>query len=161
MTNDYFNKTEVIKKITPIIEKAVEDSNVSLLELNFVKESGKWYLRIFVYDTQKPVTHKECGDIARKLNDYLDEIIPVPYYMEISSPGLDRKLKSEKEYEIFKGKRIKIKIKKTSEEPAQVFWGEILDYREDEGLTIKKEKDNSTLKIKKENITYVKLEPKI
>ena len=48
---------------------------------------------------------------SKILNDFLDELIPVKYYLEVSSPGLERKFKSDKEFIIFKGRRISIKCK--------------------------------------------------
>ena len=105
------NKPEIIEKVTPVIEKASEDSGLILLETDLVKESGKWVLRIFIYNPEKPITHQDCENITRKIDSYLEEIITIPFSIEVSSPGLERKLKSYREYEIFRGKRVKIKLK--------------------------------------------------
>ena len=159
MTKDNINKSKIIEKIMPIIENAVEDSEFSLVELNFVKESGNWYLKIFIYNPQKPITLEDCEIVTKKIAPYLDEIISVPYRLEVSSPGTERKLKSKKEYEIFKGKKVKIKLKKTAEKESQIILAKIRNYTEEEGLILELPEKKEFLKIKKREITYVKLEP--
>ncbi len=159
MTKEDVNKTEILKKITPVIEKTVEDSGLLTVESGFLKQAGKWIVKIFIYDPQKPVTHEECENITKKIDPYLDEIIPVPYCLEVSSPGTERKLKSEREYEIFKGKRVKVKLKKTEEREAKTFPAKIRNYKEAEGLTLELPGEAGEIKIKKEDISSVKLEP--
>ena len=96
--------------------------------------------------------------MTRSLSDFLDELIPVKYYLEVSSPGLERKFKSEKEFLIFKGRRISIKLKQPLEgEEEKVFKGEILDYDENEGLKFFRFDDGQELQIPKENIQSAKL----
>ncbi len=134
------NKAAINELIKPVIEKTVDESWLILVEANFTKEAGKWVLKIFIYNPKKPITHEDCERITRKLPDVLDELIPVPYNLEVSSPGLDRKLKSEKEYEIFKGKKAKVKMKN-----GDVFITEITDELKE--------------KYKSNEIKYTKLEP--
>jgi len=134
------NKHEINERILPVIEKLVNESWLKLVEADLTKETGKWVLKIFIYNPKKPVTHEDCEYVTRKLSDLLDELIPFPYNLEVSSPGLDRKLKSEKEYDIFKGQKAKVKMK-----DGEVFITEI----------------NEDLKEKYKNneIKYTKLEP--
>jgi len=124
----------------PVVDKIVKDSGLILVEEDFVKEAGKWTLKIFIYNPEKPITHENCENVTRKLSEHLDEIITVPYYLEVSSPGIDRKLKSEREYHIFKGKRAKIKLK-----TGKIYISEINDE------VIKKYINNE--------ISYTKLDP--
>jgi len=158
LIKDTINKSEIIQKITPIIEKVVEDSELSLVEINFCQESGNWRLKIFIYNPKKAITLEDCEIVTKKIAPLLDEIIPVHYRLEVSSPGTERKLKAEKEYEIFKGKRVKIKLKKTPEKEALIISAKITDYTEDDGLILELPEKNEVLKIKKQEITYVKLE---
>jgi len=157
---DNINKTEIINKVTPMIEKAAEESGLHLLEVDFVNEFGKWHLQVFIYNPKEPVTHEDCGKITTKLDEYLDLIIPVPFYLEVSSPGTERKLKSPKEYEIFKGNRVKIKLKQPINENIKTFIGTIVDYNKEIGLKIKLEETNNILEIDEKNISQIKLEPK-
>ena len=93
-----FNKKQVIEKIMPVIENTAMRHNLIPLEVSFEKENGHWFLRIFIYSTDHPVNHNDCEHMTRGLGDLLDELIPFKYYLEVSSPGLERRLKSPKEY---------------------------------------------------------------
>ena len=159
MQKNDVNKPETIKNIMPLIEQAAEESGLLLLEVNFVQESGKWHLKIFLYNPEAPVTHENCQTVTKKISEQLNEIIPIHFYLEVSSPGSDRKLKSEKEYEIFKEKRVKIKVKKNVEKEQKIFLAIIKDYTEENGLEIAIIGEEGTLKLKQKDISYVKLEP--
>ncbi|MEI8389752.1 MAG: ribosome maturation factor RimP [bacterium] len=160
MQKDKINKTEVIKKVTPVIEKAAEESDLILLEVDFVEEFGKWHLQVFIYNPKGATTHHDCEKITALLAEHLDLLIPIPYYLEVSSPGTERKLKSSKEYEIFQDNRVKIKLKQPINENIKVFVGTIVDYNEKNGLKIKTEETNQIIEIEENNISQIKLEPK-
>ena len=88
----------------------------------------------------------------------MDELIPVKYYLEVSSPGLERKFKSDKEFVIFKGRRVSIKLKTPLEgETERIFKGEIIDWDDNEGLTFLRFEDGEQLQIPKSNIQSAKL----
>ena len=92
------NRFEVLEKITPLIENTAMRFNLIPIEIEFVKENHKWFLRIYLYSYEKDITLDDCENVTRSLNDFLDELIPVKYYLEVSSPGLERKFKSNKEF---------------------------------------------------------------
>ena len=147
------NRHEVLEKITPLIENTAMRYGYIPIEIEFVKENHRWFLRIYLYSAEKDVTLDDCEKVTRSLSDFLDELIPVKYYLEVSSPGLERKFKSEKEFLIFKGRRISIKLKQPSEgEEEKVFKGEIIDYDENEGLKFFRFDEGQDLQIPKENI---------
>lgn len=152
------NRLEVLEAITPLIENTAMRFNLVPIEIDFSKENHRWFLRIFLYSHKRPITLDDCENVTRSLNDFLDEIIPVKYYLEVSSPGLERKFKSDKEFEIFKNKRISIKLKTPLEgETERIFKGEILDWSDTEGLTFFRFDDGQELHIPKSNIQSAKL----
>src|SRR5574344_1644633 len=131
------NRHEIIEKITPLIENTAMRYDLIPIEIDFAKENHRWFLRIYFYSRSRAITLDDCENITRSLNDFLDEIIPVKYYLEVSSPGLERKFKSDKEFGIFKG--------------------EILDWSDTEGLTFFRFDDAKELLIPKSNIQSAKL----
>ncbi len=159
MTKEKINTAEINQKILPLIEKTVKEHGLVTVEVNFINESGKWHLKIFIYKSGAPVTHEDCEKIVKSLNEPLDEIIPIPYILEVSSPGTERKLKSENEYEIFKGERVKIKLKKSEEHEAGTFIAKIKDYSKEKGLTLELAEEKGELTVKNKNISSIKLEP--
>lgn len=152
------NRHEILEKITPLIENTAMRFGYIPIEIEFAKENHRWYLRIFLYSKEKDVTLDDCENVTRSLSDFLDELIPIKYYLEVSSPGLERKFKSDKEFVIFKGRRISIKLKEPIEgESEKIFKGEILDFDENEGLKFFRFDDGQELLIPRTNIQSAKL----
>lgn len=152
------NRHEVLEKITPLIENTAMRFGYIPIEIEFVKENHRWFLRIFLYSKEKDVTLDDCEKVTRSLSDFLDELIPVKYNLEVSSPGLERKFKSDKEFVIFKGRRVSIKLKNPLEgETEKIFKGEILDFNETEGLKFFRFDDAQELQIPHDNIQSAKL----
>ena len=152
------NRIEILEQITPLIENTAMRFNLIPIEIDFSKENHRWFLRIFLYSKDRDITLDDCENVTRSLENFLDELIPVKYYLEVSSPGLERKFKSEKEFIIFKGRRISLKLREPLEgESEKIFKGEILDYDLNEGLTFFRFEDGSELQIPRENIQSAKL----
>ena len=101
----YEEKTEQL--IRPIIEA----NNVELFDVDFVKEGSDYYLIVFI-DKEGGVTIDDCQNVSRAFNDILDRenYISEQYIFEVSSPGLTRPLKKEKDYEKSIGRLIDIKL---------------------------------------------------
>ena len=157
---DFFNKREVIETITPVIENTAMRYGLITLETLLEKENNRWFLRIFIYSTEHKVSHQDCENMSRGLGDMLDELIPFKYYLEVSSPGLDRKFKSEKEYIIFKGHDVIIKLKNSIEETKEkTFEAQLLDYNEAFGIKVLY--NNQEIIIPMEKIHSTKLNDKI
>ena len=152
------NRHEILEKITPLIENTAMRFGYIPIEIEFIKENHRWFLRIYLYSRDKDVTLDDCENVTRSLNDFLDELIPVKYYLEVSSPGLERKFKSNKEFIYFQGRRISLKLREPLEnETEKIFKGEIINWDENEGLTFLRFDDGEELKISKENIQSAKL----
>ena len=150
------NKKEIIEKITPVIENTGVRYNLIPLEISFEKENGRWFLRIYIYSLDHPVNHKDCENISHSLGDLLDDIIPFKYYLEVSSPGLDKRLKSKLEYQIFKGHSVIVKVKNPVEPlTSKTFKGRITDYNDAYGLKVAVE--DLELEIPLDNIFSVRL----
>ena len=152
------NRYEVLEQINPLIENTEMRYGYIPLEVDFSKENHRWFLRIYLYSSEKDVTLDDCEKVTRSLSDFLDELIPVKYYLEVSSPGLERKFKSDKEFVIFKGRNVSIKLKTPLEgEEEKVFKGEILDFDETNGLKFFRFDDAKELQIPRSNIQSAKL----
>ncbi len=158
MKNEHFNKKDLLDKINPIIENTLMRYDLIPLEVELAKESQRWFLRIFIYSYSRSITLDDCERVTRSLSDFLDELIPFKYYLEVSSPGLDRKLKSDKEYLIFSGKTIDIKLKNPIDESGDKhFKAKLLDFDEKLGVRILKLDTNEEYVVKKDNILTARL----
>jgi len=158
MKPEIINRAEILEKITPLIENTAMRFNLIPIELEFVKENHRWFLRIFLFSYDHGVSLEDCENVARSLNDFLDELIPCKYYMEISSPGLERKLKSDREYIIFNGQNIILKLKSGIDDAEEkVFKAKILDFSETEGLKVLRLEDEQEFIIPKNKILSARL----
>ena len=104
---DYEKKTEAL--LAPILN----DKGFELWDIEYVKEGADYYLRAYI-DKEGGITIDDCVDVSRALSDELDreDFIPDAYILEVSSPGLGRALKKDRDYERSIGQEIDIKTYK-------------------------------------------------
>ena len=105
----YEARTEEL--ITPILERMYFE----LVDVEYVKEGGTWYLRAYI-DKEGGITVNDCEAVAREMNEILDreDFVEDSYVFEVSSPGLGRPLKKEKDYVRSMGKEIEIRTYRQS-----------------------------------------------
>lgn len=156
MKEQHFNKKEILKKLIPLVENTAIRYNLIPVEVDFAKENHNWFLRIYIHSMNHPISHKDCENLTRGIGDFLDELIPFKYYLEVSSLGLERKLKSEKEYIIFNGKIVDIKLKNPFEEEKK-FKARIINYDPSNGITFKKLNTGTVFTVKKDEILSTQL----
>ena len=108
------SKRENIEKRTQeYIEPILEEKGFLLWDIEYVKEAGEYYLRAYI-DKEGGITIDDCVSVSRSLSDKLDEddFIEEAYILEVSSPGLGRKLVKDKEFDRSIGKDVDIKFYK-------------------------------------------------
>lgn len=152
------NRHEILEKIMPLVENTAMRFNLVPVEVDFTKENHRWYLRIFLFSYDHPVNLDDCENVTRSIQDFLDELIPCKYYLEVSSPGLERKFKSDREYLIFRGRNVSIKLKQPLEgETEQIFKAKLVDYDEREGITVIRLEDEKEMVLPLSAIKSTKL----
>lgn len=104
---EYEQRTE--KLLLPIMER----KNFELVDVEYVKEGSNFYLRAYI-DKEGGITIDDCEEVSRELSDLLDveDFIPDAYFMEISSPGLGRQLKKDKDFARSIGEEVEVKLYK-------------------------------------------------
>ncbi|WP_026476044.1 ribosome maturation factor RimP [Alkaliphilus transvaalensis] len=93
--------------VLPIVEKY----NLELVDTEFKKEGPHRYLRVFI-DKVGGVSLDDCQKVSEDFSEILDELDPIEenYFLEVSSPGLDRPLKKDSDFEKFKGEVVEVKL---------------------------------------------------
>lgn len=96
--------------VTAIVEPIVKEAGLQLWDVLFEKEGASWFLRVYI-DGKDGLTMKACEDVTRVINKALDAADPIDqsYYLEVGSPGIERKLKKPYHFECTLGKEIYIK----------------------------------------------------
>ena len=104
---EYESKTEAF--LLPVLA----EHNFELWDVEYVKEAGTWYLRAYI-DKEGGITVDDCEVISRILSDWLDQtdFIEDSYILEVSSPGLGRPLKKERDFERSLGEEVEIRLYK-------------------------------------------------
>lgn len=145
----YEEKTE--KLIMPFIEQ----NAFELVDVEFVKEGSNWYLRLYV-DKEGGITIDDCELVSRAMSDILDreDYIEESYILEVSSPGLGRPLKKEKDFLRSIGKEVEVKLYKPVEKQKE-FTG-VLKSFDKENVTIETE-DGSEKSFLRSEIALIRL----
>lgn len=145
----YEQKTEEI--LMPI----VDEHGFELVDVEYVKEGGTWYLRAYI-DKPGGITVDDCEVVSRRLSDILDEkdYIDDAYILEVSSPGLGRPLKKEKDYKRSLGEEVEIRTYRMIEKQKE-FTGILKSY-DDKTVTIELE-DETVRTFEKSNIALIRL----
>lgn len=150
------SKREVYEQKTEeILQPIVEEHGFELVDVEYVKEGSNWYLRAYI-DKPGGITVNDCETVSRKLSDILDEkdYIDDAYILEVSSPGLGRPLKKEKDFKRSLGEEVEIRTYRMVEKQKE-FTGILKDY-DDTTVTI--EMENGTEKtFEKSNIALIRL----
>ncbi len=100
----------IAEQVADLVGPALEDMDFELVDVEYLSRHGKWVLRLYI-DKEGGVTLDDCARVSREFGDLIDvkDIIIHKYVLEVSSPGLDRPLKKEKDLEHAIGKKIKVK----------------------------------------------------
>ena len=100
-------KAPVAQSVTELIEPGLLANGLELVDVEFKKEGQNWVLRIYI-DSEGGITLAECQKVSRLAGDLIEieEVIEPVYTLEVSSPGLNRVLKKEKDFLKYSGKKI-------------------------------------------------------
>ena len=96
--------SKITDKVTELARPVVEEAGCTLWDVEYVREAGSWYLRIYI-DKEGGVGIDDCEQISRRLDPLLDEADPIPdsYVFEVGSAGAERELKRPRDFEQFMG----------------------------------------------------------
>ena len=102
----------IIKQVETLVKPLLLSEELELVDITYRHERGRWILALFI-DKEGGVTIEDCVAISREFGDLLDvkDIIPGPYSLEVSSPGLDRPLFTLVHFARFAGSQVRIKTR--------------------------------------------------
>lgn len=102
-----------IKGIDGLLSPVVESLGYELIELEYLNDQGRWILRLYIDypESDRGITISDCEKVSRVVGSVLEveDSIPGKYNLEVSSPGIERPLRREKDFEKYKGRTVKIK----------------------------------------------------
>ena len=103
-------KKEYLEKITLTAEKITKENELELVDVQFNKEGGVWFLRVYIDKHEGSVDTEDCAKVNSKISKYLDELDPIEqqYFLEVSSPGIERPLKKPEDFSRFQGHLVRV-----------------------------------------------------
>ncbi len=132
----FMDKEKLLERIRELAEPILLNLGLELVDVEFRFESGSWVLRLYI-DKEGGVTLDDCARVSEELGVILDVEDPIPhsYNLEVSSPGLDRPLKRDKDFLRFRGRKVRVRCREPLE-GRRNFTGLIEGVRE-EGVVIR------------------------
>lgn len=103
--------SSVVETVTDLVKPILDEHGFYLYDVEFVKEGKSWYLRVYI-DKKGGITLNDCALVSDQLSEALDETDPIPqaYFLEVSSPGAERPLKNESDYQNAVGEYIHVSL---------------------------------------------------
>ena len=125
-------KAEIIARTEELVIPIIEENHFELVDVEYIKEGGDWHLQVYA-DKEGGINIDDCVLISRALEKKLDEedFIKDPYILEVSSPGLGRPLKQDKDFKRNIGKKVELKLFKAINKQKE-FEGILKDYDDDQ-----------------------------
>ena len=148
---------KVTDTVAALAAPIVEGAGCSLWDVEYVKEAGEWFLRVYI-DKEGGVSIDDCEAVSRPLSDKLDEADPIEgsYTFEVSSAGADRVLKKPEHFAQFRGQEVEVKLYRPREGRKE-FVG-LLQSWEDGNVTL--DAGGTPIHFEKKEIALVRLYPR-
>lgn len=150
----------VVEIVTDLVTPILDELTFELVDIEYVKEGKNWFLRVFI-DKTGGIDINECALVSEKLGEKLDTIDPDPipqaYFLEVSSPGAERPLKKEEDYEQALGNYINVSFYQNVEGEKQ-FQGFLENFDKDElTLRVKIKTQEKIMTFERKNIAKARL----
>ena len=142
------------QKVENLLKPKIEEIGYELYDVEYAKEGKNYFLRIFI-DNEKGIDLNDCEKVNDAVNDILDKenYIKEQYFLEISSPGIERVLRKDKHLEQNIGKDINVKLFKKDENGAKEYLGTLKEFNQNEIII---ETEEQEIKIERKNISQIK-----
>jgi ribosome maturation factor RimP len=149
------SKQNIEQTVETYLKPILDEHNFELVDVEYVKEGTNWYLRVFI-DKEGGITIDDCELVSRALEKILDKEDPIKnsYILEVSSPGLDRPLKKDSDFEKYKGRIVDIKLYKPFNKKKE-YSGELLELRDNIVYII--DEEGNQLSFNRNDIAIVRL----
>lgn len=127
--------SELISRLEGDLEKLLAPSGVEVVDVQYLSAHGNMVLRVFIDVPGKSVDLNTCERVSRQISSWLDDKDPIdgPYLLEVSSPGIDRILKKDRDFERFNGQKVKVQLKEKWNNKRNII-GMLAGYNENEIL---------------------------
>ena len=147
---------KIEEKVEELIKDKIENIGYTLYDVEYAKEGPNYYLRVYI-DSQNGIDLNDCEKVSNEINDVLDEAnyIKEQYFLEVSSPGIERILKKDSHLEQNIGDKVEVKLFKKDENGSKNYIGELKGFDKDT-ITVGTTDKIDEVKIERKNIAQIK-----
>ena len=144
---------KIEEKVEQLVKNPIEKLGYSLYDVEYVKEGPEYYLRIYI-DKESGIDLNDCEKVSNEINEILDkaDYIKEQYYLEVSSPGIERRLRKDKHLEQNISKNVEIKLFKKDNNGQKEYTGKLKAFNQEE-IIIETDKE---ITIERKNIAQIK-----
>ena len=121
---------QILNEFEKKIESHLKEMNLELADLEYVRDGGYNYLRVYVEKMDRTTTLDDCIDFSREIDGIADELIEEKFFLEVSTPGVERRLKKPKDFVRFLGEKVNVQAK-SNVEGAKRFVGKLEKFEDD------------------------------
>ena len=140
-------------KVEDLIKQRIEKLGYELYDVEYAKEAKNYFLRIFI-DNEQGISLEDCEKVSNEIDEPLDQanIITEAYFLEVSSPGIEKVLRKDNHLEKNIGEEVEVKLFKKDENGNKAYIGNLKNFNEKE-IIIDAEEE---IKIERKNIAQIK-----
>lgn len=148
----------VISKVEEIVLPHLKNMGLELVDIEFMQDGGYWYLRVFIENLNGEVTVENCAELSHKIDADVDNLIDQKFFLEVSSPGVERPLKKIEDFVRFVGEDIFVALKHKIGD-SKNYTGTLLEVKNNDTILLALDTDETISipykEIKKANIVYI------
>ncbi|MEI6856382.1 ribosome maturation factor RimP [Psychrilyobacter sp.] len=146
---------KLLERVEKLLAPVLEPIELELVDMEYIQDGAYWFLRIYLEKIDGKITLDECAKVSNSISEDVDRMIEDKFFLEVSSPGLERPLKKEKDFVRFTGEKIKVILRHKVEDSRN--WTGKLEKCEESMIYLNTEEKTLEIpfeEIKKANIVF-------
>lgn len=152
------NNSNTVSIVEDLVKPIINNLDLELWDVEFIKEGSELFLRIYI-DKTGGVGIDDCEKVSKAIDKPLDELDPIdsPYNLEVSSPGIERKLVKPEHFEKFINSEVRIKLIRPDEKGEREYISVLKQFLQDKNQVVIETNDGNKKTINLKDTAYVKL----
>ncbi len=104
-------KFNVVEKLWKVTEPVAKEFGLDIVDIEYLQDGGYWYVRVYIEKPDGDITLVDCANVSNRIEEDVDALIERKFFLEVSSPGIERPLKTEEDFIRFVGEKAKLILK--------------------------------------------------
>jgi len=122
-------KENLLARIERIVLPVTNELGLDLVDVEYLQDGGYWYLRVYVEKENDEISLDDCAKVSNRIDEDVDGLVPEKFFLEVSSPGIERPLKKETDYTRFTGQKARLILKHKMDDSRN--WTGVIEKYED------------------------------